>query len=60
MNYLLFYWIFSSLFAYGYLLDENEKHLIGHHVLMFLTGIFIGWIILPIKLGKIADKILNE
>jgi len=59
MNYLLFYWIFSSLFAYGYLLDENEKHLIGHHVFMSVLGILFGWITFPLLTGKSINKILR-
>lgn len=58
MDYLFFYWIFSSLFAYNYLLDKDNAPL-GHHIFMSVLGIGFGWIIFPVVLGDAIDKINN-
>jgi hypothetical protein len=47
------YYLFASLFMYGYLADIKESF-IGHHLLMLLVAFTVGWAIFPIVLG---DKI---
>ena len=59
MYYLLFYWIFSSLFAYNFIRDKDTK-LLGYHLFMIVLSTLFGMAILPISLGLAVDKILNS
>jgi len=59
MDYLLFYWAFSSLFAYNFFTDKKSC-LFGHYLFMFILGCLFGWFVLPVVIGKAIDKILNS
>ena len=57
MDYLLFYWAFSSLFAYGFWMDLYEFKSIGNHLVSIIFGCIIGWLIFPIMIGHSMVKI---
>ena len=54
---LIFYWIFST-FAIGSYLYEDSGY--GFPPYIILISVFAGWILLPIKIGKIIYKIEYE
>lgn len=56
IGFLIFYFIFSAIFAVGILAYDKDDIPLGE----FVIGILLGWLLLPFGLGMIVGKIFND
>ena len=57
MTIILFYVFFSALFTGGFILRRGAEDKI---VAAIITSIVLGWVLMPIILGDLVDKLSEE
>ena len=57
IGFLIFYFVFSAIFAVGVQADEYQGNI---PLDAFIMGILLGWLLLPFGLGMLINYIIND
>jgi hypothetical protein len=56
IGFLIFYFVFSAVFAVGVLACDQDDIPLGE----FMMGILLGWLLLPFGLGMLVCHLINN
>jgi hypothetical protein len=56
IGFLIFYFVFSAVFASGVLAYDKDDIPLDE----FVVGMLLGWLLLPFGLGMLVSKLIND
>lgn len=60
IHFLIFYWLFSSVFLLGFDNEQQENGTIIKFTLSVIRCFIYGWLLFPVILGDLCSYIYNK